>query len=216
MGGATNDWKKWTSGACAAAALAIGGTAVTGAGAQQPGSGQKSEAEAARATPVTSVRPEQAHAIGELRRGRTTDDAIPSTWRQALADGDVANEHWGANPSLSRRTAPGVWIVPGDGHVCVVNATPGDGALGFGCASSGDVERGLLAPSDVDANGNGVLTGVLPDGIEAVTLVDRDGSTRSVGVARNTYRAAIGPDLKEVRFTGPDGARHVLPMGWNG
>jgi hypothetical protein len=121
---------------------------------------------------------------------------------------------WGANLALSRRTAPGVWIVPGDGYVCLASIPPGENAIGFGCATSGDVARGLLAPSDVDADGNGILTGVLPDGVATVTLVNRDGATRSVPVERNTYRAAIGADLEEVRFTDAQGGAHVLPMSW--
>ena len=59
-----------------------------------------------------------------------------------------------------------------------------------------------------------MLTGVLPDGVGEVTLVDKDGSTRTVPVERNTYRAAIDANLKEVRFTDADGGRHVLPMEW--
>ncbi len=121
--------------------------------------------------------------------------------------------HWGANPGLSRRTAPGVWLVPGNDYVCLAS-TNGDGDLGFSCATPEDVERGLLAPSDVDANGNGVLTGALPDGVAEVTLVNKDGASRTVPVDRNTYRAAIDGNLKEVRFTGADGGEHVLPMAW--
>jgi hypothetical protein len=60
-----------------------------------------------------------------------------------------------------------------------------------------------------------VLTGVVPDGVDRVTLVDRNGSTRQAEVDNNTYRAAIDADLKEVRFRGSDGAERVLPMAWD-
>lgn len=211
-----NDLSKWLAGSCVIASLTVGTVAgVSGAGAEGTARATGSEVEAAHAEPVPAVEPEQAESIEALRRDRTSDDALPLQWRGALTQGDAADERWGANPHLSRRTAPGVWIVPGDDYVCVANSSPGEGALGFGCAANDDVKRGLLAPSDVDQNGNGVLTGVLPDGVETVTLADRDGSERTVSVKHNTYRAAIGPDLKEVRFTGPDGTRHVLPMGWD-
>jgi hypothetical protein len=173
-----------------------------------------SEAAAAQSEPVATVPEEQAEQIDQLDRPRTSDDAMPAEWREELTSGPDADEHWGANPYLSRRTAPGTWILPGDGYVCAANATPGEGALGFGCATPDDVDRGLLAPSDVDANGNGVLTGVLPDGVTEVTLVNNDGSTRAVEVDRNTYRAAIDAELKELRFTDAQGAEHILPMGW--
>lgn len=211
-----NDRKKWFSGACVAACLVAGGV-VAGAGAEDGSTpAPEPEAAAVEAAPVQSVEPEQAEDIGQLRRGRTGDDALPPTWREALTEGENADEHWGANPALARHTAPGVWIVPGDGYVCVASRTPDDGALGFGCATPEDVDRGLLAPSDVDEHGNGVLTGVLPDGVEEVTLVDLDGSTRTAEVDRNTYRAAIDANLKEVRFRGSDGGLRVLPMAWNG
>ena len=200
------------AGAFASACL-VGGGAIATAG-DDPAPDPVPEAQAAEAAPVESVPAEQADDIRQLRRARDPDDAMPEQWREELTEGDTADENWGANPDLSRRTAPGVWIVPGDGYVCVANTTPGEGALGFGCATPDDVERGLLAPSDVDANGNGVLTGVLPDGVPEVTVVDKDGATRTVAVERNTYRAAIDASIKEVRFTDADGGQHVLPMGW--
>jgi hypothetical protein len=204
--------KTMLGGACLAACLA-GGTAIATAGDDvDPAPGP--EAKAAEAQPVAAVPEEQAAQIDQLDRPRNSDDALPKEWRDKLASGDASDEHWGANPSLARRTAPGTWIVPGDGYVCVANATPGEGALGFGCATPEDVERGLLAPADVDANGNGVLTGVLPDGVDEVTLVNHDGSTRTVAVERNTYRAAIDADLQEVRFTDAHGGVHILPMSW--
>src|SRR3954470_2502224 len=199
--------------ACVLAGVA-GGGAIATAGNDGKKPAPLPEGVAAGADPVAAVPEEQADQINQLERPRTSDDAMPSEWREDLTAGPEGDEHFGANPSLARRTGPSTWIVPGDGYVCVANSTPGEGALGFGCATPDDVEKGLLAPSDVDANGNGVLTGVLPDGVSEVTLVDKDGSTRSAEVERNTYRAAIDANLKEVRFTDPNGVQHILPMGW--
>jgi hypothetical protein len=206
--------KMMLAGACVLACVA-GGGAIATAGDKGSGAAPESEMAAAQADPVTSVPPEQADQIQQLDRPRTPDDAMPPQWREQLVNGDNAEEHWGANPTLARRTAPSTWIVPGDGYVCVANTTPHDGALGLGCATPEDVERGLLAPADIDANGNGVLTGVLPDGVSEVTLADEDGATRAVPVERNTYRAAIDSKLKEVRFTDRDGGDHVLPMAFH-
>jgi hypothetical protein len=200
------------TGACLGASVLAGGAIATAG--DDPAPDPVPETQQATADPVTTVQSDQAQEIRQLRRDRTSDDSMPAQWDQKIAEGDGADQTWGANPDLSRRTAPGTWIVPGDGYVCVANATPGEGALGFGCATPEDVERGLLAPSDVDENGNGVLTGVLPDGVTEVTLVDKDGSTRTAPVERNTYRVAIDANLKEVRFTDPDGGEHVLPMAW--
>ena len=200
-------------GACLAACLAGGGAIATAGDDVDPA--PVPEVQAAQADPVATVPEEQADQIEQLDRPRNSDDALPTEWREQLTTGDESDDHWGANPSLARRTAPGTWIVPGDGYVCVANATPGEGALGFGCATPEDVDRGLLAPADVDANGNGVLTGVLPDGVDEVTLVNHDGSTRTVAVDRNTYRAAIDANLEEVRFTDASGEVHILPMSWH-
>jgi hypothetical protein len=205
--------KLFLTGACALACL--GGAAAVATGEGDPSPVPVPEVKEADAAPVATVEPEQAEQIEELDRPRTADDALPTQWRDEISEGENADEHWGANASLSRRTAPGVWIVPGDGYVCVANSTPGEGALGFGCASTDDLERGLLAPSDVDANGNGVLTGVVPDGVTEVRLINQDGSERSVPVDRNTYRAAIDANLKEARFTSAEGVERVLPMAWS-
>jgi hypothetical protein len=199
-------------GACLCACLAAGGAIATAG--DDPAPDPVPESQEAAADPVATVPNEQAEEIRQLRRERTTDDAMPAQWDQELTVGEAADQSFGANPDLSRRTAPGTWIVPGDGYVCVANATPGEGTLGFGCATPEDVKRGLLAPSDVDAEGNGVLTGVLPDGVTEVTLVDKDGSTRTAPVERNTYRIAIDANLEEVRFTDANGGEHVLPMAW--
>lgn len=199
--------------ACVLACLAGGGAIATAGDDTEPA--PVPEAQAADAAPVQEIQPEQAEELRPLRSDRTSEDVLPEVAREELTSGDNAGEHYGANPSLSRHTAPGVWIVPGDGYVCLASATPGENAIGFGCATPEDVARGLLAPSDVDANGNGVLTGVLPDGVAEVRVIDKDGSERSAPVDRNTYRAAIDANVKEVRFTDSDGGEHVLAMGWH-
>lgn len=205
-----NQRKRWIGGLCVSACLAAGGI-VTGAGADDDVVPVPTpEGLSSDAPPVDSIEADQAEKIAQLRRSRTSDDAMPPYWREAVSDG----ESWGANPSLSRRTAPNVWIVPGEDHVCLANVSANDGGLGLGCASPEDVERGLLAPSDVDANGNGVVNGVMPDGVGAVTLVNHDGSTRAVPVERNVYTAPVDANLKEIRFTTPEGGTRVLPMSW--
>lgn len=205
---------RWWTAAGASACLAAVGVVATGGAGAGPGTGAPNELEAADAPTVQSVDPHQARAIRELRRERTASDALPGRWSKTLEEAAEQGQAWGANPDLSRRTGPDVWMVPANGHICLVNPSPGDGSLGFGCASTGDVERGLLAPSDVDAAGKGVLTGVVPDGVASVELVGLDGSVRTVAVDRNTYRAAIDAGLEEVRFTDAGGGEHVLPMRW--
>ena len=197
---------------CVTALIATCGIAA--AGSAGAGESPETEAEAADAPTVESIAPEQAAKLGELRRAARADDPMPADWSKAVADAATNGRGWGANPKLARHTAPGVWLVPANGYVCMVSSSPADGSVGFGCASNEDVARGRLAPSDVDADGNGVVTGIVPDGVASVTLVDRDGLRRAAPVERNTYRAAIDADLMEVRFTDAAGASHILPMEW--
>jgi hypothetical protein len=198
--------------ACAIAAVCAATGAVTAIAAEAPTA--ESHVAAADNVPASTVQYPQWHRFAELRRERSTPDALPTEWQQALADDTAAGFRWGANPKLSRRAAPGVWLVPGNGFVCVAIANLRDGSFGFSCANELELERGLLQPADLDANGTGVVTGVLPDGVESVTLVDRDGSRRDAAVERNVYRAAVDSDLKEVRWTDGAGVERVLPMGW--
>lgn len=186
---------------------------AAGAGAGEPGDAPNEVYDAAAPT-VDRVEPEQAAEIAELRRPPRASDELPDRWTEELQESAEEGQSWGANADLARQTAPGVWILPGAGHVCMASSSPSDGSVGFGCASNADVERGRLAPSDVDANGNGVLTGIVPDGVASVEIVNLDGSTRSADVENNTYRVAIDGDLKEVRFTDAEGGRHTLPMEW--
>jgi hypothetical protein len=107
-----------------------------------------------------------------------------------------------------------VWLVPGDGFVCVAYLSAAAGSLAFSCATPAQVDEGLLQPATLNRDGVGVVTGVMPDGVNSVTLVDRDGSHRDMAVDGNVYRAAIDANLQEVRWTDAGGAGHVRPMAW--
>ena len=209
MGGGMREKRGPIIAACAAALAAGGGAAAAAGAGQQPE--PKPSLLNREAPAVQSVQAEQAQVVGQLRRSRSSDDDLPAAWAERLTSGDRA---WGANPALARRTAPGVWLVPADGVVCVAFLTR-DQSLGFGCAPPEAVKRGMLAPSEVGDGGFGLLTGVVPDGVEAVNVVDRDGAMRSVNVRRNTYRTPIDTNTAEVRFTDADGAERVLPMTWS-
>jgi hypothetical protein len=199
------------AGACAAVCLAAAGAGAAGA---DPPPDEPSEMAAAHAPPVAAVQFAQSRRLAELRRSRDSGDAMPQEWDDALSDDSDGGRHWGANPGLSRRVAPGVWLIPGNGFVCVGHVSARDGSLGFGCATPAEIEEGLLQPAELDAGGSGVVTGVLPDGVDSVTLVDRDGATRDVRVARNIYRAAVDDQIAEVRWVDSAGIERSRPMAW--
>lgn len=196
---------------CAAAISAVVAGAVS-AGADETPS-EPSEFRAPTFTPAEAVEYAQSQRFAELRRGLTDSDAMPGEWRERLPRMNGA-ARWGFNPELARRVGPGVWLMPGRGFVCVANIVPSDGSVGVGCATPADAELGLLQPSDVNEQGEGVVTGVMADGVESVTLVDKDGSRRAVAVERNHYRAPIDARIKEVRWVDATGIERVRNMEW--
>ena len=198
-------------------ALCAAAMSVVVAGAVNAGAGETpdepSEYRAPTVTPAEAIEYAQSRRFAELRRERRGDDAMPDEWRDRLPRMNGARR-WGFNLDMARRVGPGVWLMPGRGFVCVANIAPGDGSMGVGCATPTDIELGLLQPSDVDADGEGVLTGVMADGVESVTLVDKDGSQRVVAVERNHYRAPIDANIKEVRWIDAAGVERVRNMEW--
>ena len=199
-------------GALCAAAISVAVAGAVTAGADETPT-EPSEFRAPTFTPADAVEYAQSRRFAELRRGRTDSDAMPEEWRERLPSMDGA-ARWGFNPDMARRVGPGVWLMPGRGFVCIANIGPRDGSLGVGCATPADIEEGLLQPSDVNAAGEGVLTGVMADGVESVTLVDKDGSQREVAVERNHYRAPIDADIEEVRWTDAAGIERARNMEW--
>jgi hypothetical protein len=201
--------------AALAAVLAIGAGTVTASAEQGGATPPEAQAAAgAGVAPATVVQYAESSRFGELRRPRSGDDALPPRWNDQIGADSRRGSRWGADTAESRRAAPQVWLVPGNGFLCVANVSPGDGSLGFGCATPAQVEQGLLQPADVDQNGNGVVTGVMPDGVTSVTLVNDDGSTQAVAVSHNVYQAAVDSRLLEVRWTDSAGIGHVRPMAW--
>jgi hypothetical protein len=200
-----------TRSAAVAAACLVATGAVTALAEDQPAPATNEVAATDNPTTQT-VQWAQARRFAELRRDRDAGDALPDHWRERLAR--TQSRRWGSNPDLARRVDPGVWLIPGNGYICLANVTPRDGSLGFGCATPSQVEQGLLQPSDLNAEGSGVVTGVMPDGVQSVTLVNLDGSRREVAVDNNVYRAAVDAQIKEVRWTDALGVVRVRSMAW--
>ncbi|MEA2445460.1 MAG: hypothetical protein QOJ12_2752 [Thermoleophilales bacterium] len=199
------------AGVCAAVCLTAAGAVVAGA---DPTPAEPSELAAANASPISAVQFAQAQRFGELRRPRAGGDSMPQQWEQALSDERKSGSLWGANPGLSRHVAPGVWLIPGNGFICVAQMSAADGSLGFGCATPLQAEEGLLQPAELDNAGNGIVTGVLPDGVASVTLIDRDGTRREAPVERNVYRAAVDAQVDEVRWSDSNGIERSRSLAW--
>jgi hypothetical protein len=84
----------------------------------------------------------------------------------------------------ARTVAPGMYLLPGPKHLCLVRVLPGRGGAGGGCKTTEEaLERGLNALEP----GRAVWL-VVPDGVSAVRARLRGGRSERVAVRRNFAR----------------------------
>jgi hypothetical protein len=138
--------------------------------------------EAGRRAPLaTVVPPAQAAAFAILRRPAGAADAVPPSLLPAQLVGV-----YGADATLARRiggssAALAAWVVPGNGSLCLVadsgSVCGPDAAL---------ITHGLYMESGgAGTPGTQSVVGLVPDGVDAVTLTLADGSRRLVDVVAN-------------------------------
>lgn len=154
---------------------------------------------------VQAVDPGAAAAVGLLREQRTSADEMPGQ----VAARMTANAPFGVNPGLSRlaigNATNSVYVIPASGRVCA-SLTVGEGA-NLICPSTGDVAGGRAAPATVTIETGGIaIYGIVPDGVESVTVRMADSSTE-VGTERNAYYTVVpqGTALRAVGYDGPSG-----------
>ena len=201
------------TGACVLACLAGGGALAT-AGDEGVEPAPPPEAEAAQAEPVTEVPAEQAEQLRQLERPRTGDDALPEQLGRGADRGRPRPTSTGA-PIPTCRAAPPRRV--------------GDAGRRLRLHGQHHAGRGRSRVQLRDAGGRRARA-ARPGGHrrERQRRGDRRGarrrgrgdawstttaSTRTVAVERNTYRAAIDANTKEVRFTDADGGEHVAADG---
>lgn len=186
-----------------AAGLALAAMAVVGF-AQSDGSPSPADGSGV----VLAIQPAAAEAMTEsFGQGRQQADALPADIARVVRD----HPKFGMNSDLSRRlvanTTHALYALPADGHVCAA-LTVGEGAT-FICPQTDAVSRGEVGAATVTLEEGAIgIYGLVPDGVEAVTL--KTGSTDStvVPVTDNGYYAAVprGTPLRSVAYTGPSGA----------
>lgn len=152
-----------------------------------------------------AVQPELARRFGVLRRARRASDAMPRSARVLANDPDTPNTS-GSNGEHARDSGAGpkgtrIFVVPGNGAVCVVADAPepgGDGDIATGgCADLSDAEAGRFVHGTYGgpfSGSNEVLAyGLVPDGVPSVVIENGVGNRRRVDVTGNVYAARI-PD----------------------
>jgi hypothetical protein len=163
---------------------------------------------AATPTPAPGVAIAQAvdpqlNALGAFRRARSDRDALPANAAAVLATHLQGVS--GANPNLARVATPPngagtVAIVPANGMACVIVAGAG------GCD---EVSR-LIGPPIVnsvggDPAGSMRVSGVVPDGVDAVAIKLASGVTVNADVADNAYTIRVGAQPEDVSYDSPAG-----------
>jgi len=179
----------------ALAALAVG--AVAQGGETPPGAG---------VSQVTTIEAEAQEAMEVLDTSRTSSDAMPSEVAESIDE----NARFGMNPDLSRESidtiANDVYVVPADDHVCI-SLTVGDGA-NISCRETGDVADGDTGAATVTLAGGSIgIYGIVPDGVESVTVNTGESDSDVVEVEDNAYLAVLpeGTPLRTLSYTGPSG-----------
>jgi hypothetical protein len=103
-----------------------------------------------------------------------------------------------------------VWVVPGDGWICLdlaASASPAslDGG-GMECNTEAAAEAGRMVTWTSASANTLVVQGMVPDGVSEVTLTAADGTSLTVPVSDNLYGANLtGGELQSVRMGGPAG-----------
>ncbi|HYI81563.1 MAG TPA: hypothetical protein VEW67_11940 [Thermoleophilaceae bacterium] len=155
---------------------------------------------------IAEIEAEAKQAMGVLRQRRTAGDAL----RDDLAVRMDRRASFGLNPALSRlaikNATHSIYVIPARGHVCVAFTDPvGAGLI---CPSTNDVAKGNSSPATAALETGGVaIFGVVPDGVDSVSVQTRASESIEVTTERNAYYTVVpsGTPLRTVSYVGPSG-----------
>lgn len=215
-----------TTAAVAGISIGVAAIAQGGEGAQgPPGSQTPAASPPGSERPVSAVGETVAASVGALRGPRTADDAMPADVAAYVDWAPIG----GANGRLSRKSfskgGETVYLLPGNGVVCLVLTGPNGGASGPSCRTPAQLssESGGPGALGLDCSGgtstelpacDGTrLFGIAPDGAEKVTVPLESGGSASSAVVNNAYLIDV-PGLRpsEIRLDGNAGTiRQQVP-----
>jgi len=116
-------------------------------------------------------------------------------------------------------TAPGaqLWVAPRDDGTQCLLAQPAD-AQGPAelCSTLDEADAGYLFMTQSKSASDVELYGVVPDGVDAVTVAFADGSSTTLPVASNAYAAHFDKPTASIAFTDANGVDHKLVAGSDG
>jgi hypothetical protein len=198
----------------AAAGIVAGGVAVAGESAAPPqDTPPLAISSTGYASPVQSADDNQRRSFGILRRTRTSKDELTGEGARIVATG--AQPAVAANPDLSQNalTTPSgatVWVVPGNGSLCLVSSAGTDM-----CNTTEAGQAGYVAGVEPVGLSGYRVQGMAPDGVTSTTLELADGTTQRTDVQANVYAFEIpgdGSDIRAVSWSDANGV-HRIPLG---
>jgi hypothetical protein len=149
---------------------------------------------------VTEVPADQANSFAILRRPQVDNDQIPEHAWPRFEGGRI--RELGVNPALARRvvTALGeAWVIPGNGYV----------AMDVGGMTANRTEhaarRGMITWTSRAPDHQNLVHGLVPDGVDEVTLLASNGATTAAVVTENVYGTVLDGPFRSHRFVGPNG-----------
>jgi len=157
---------------------------------------------------ATAAAADQVATFAVLRRSRAATDALPAAMLAPGLTGGRDVETFGTNVNLARRatglTAGAAWIIPGATGMCLAAeaGTAADAPSGASCGDSAIAESGRMY---VEAHGPAAasadfVAGLVPDGVDAVTITLANGTSERVAVHDNVYTAATDAAIRSVRI----------------
>jgi hypothetical protein len=156
---------------------------------------------------VTTIEEEAQDAVAVLDEPQTTTDEMPTEIAEGLDD----EAPFGMNPDLSRRPigsiSNSVFIVPADGHICLA-VTNGDAGAALSCPDTEDVANGEAGAATMTLEGNAIgVYGLVPDGVDTVTVTIEGDAPEVIEVEDNAYFAGFpeGTLIETIGYSGPSG-----------
>ncbi|HEY4895887.1 MAG TPA: hypothetical protein VII01_07335 [Solirubrobacteraceae bacterium] len=202
----------------------VGGLALAGTFSGQTVSPQE-WVEGKRVQPEAGLTASQTANLGILRRPRGPADALPATPAASVTQSPMAAS--GVNLSLSRRVSGigsgAAWVIPGNNTICLIadnaqalamasrypsatSRVPGASGV-TSCAPTSSAAKGWSAgTSGTSESRTTVFTaGIVPDGVNSVTISVDGGQPILLPVHENVYAAEVQGWPSLVSFTTPAG-----------
>ncbi len=155
---------------------------------------------------ITAIESDARQSMAVLREKRSAGDAL----RSDLAGRMDRRASFGLNPALSRlaikNATHSVYVIPARQHVCLALTDPvGAGLI---CPPTDDVVKGNVGAATAGVEAGGVaIFGIVPDGVDAVSVQTGDSESIDVVTEANAYYTVTpsGTPLRSVSYVGPSG-----------